>query len=112
MLQLIQKRIRKNEFVKVVGTTHYVDKGRSFLLQNRVDVLLLDLSLKGGSGLDLLNIVSQFDTKTWVVVITVFSEFRNYCLNNGADFFIDKTEEINKLNDILSEIVSAEADNN
>ncbi len=73
------------------------EEAQTLLRQNPANVLLLDLSLPGQSGVDFLRNLRQRDTETRVVILSGFPEDR-YALSllrHGADGYLckDCTEE-------------------
>jgi CheY-like chemotaxis protein len=64
----------------------------------RWNLLVLDLFLKEGSGLDVLKACQQRPAHQHVVVLTNYpsAELREKCLNLGAEHVFDKTTELNE----------------
>lgn len=74
------------------------------------DAVILDLQMPGGSGLDVLRAVRVEHPYLQVLVCTNYP-YRNYreeCLSAGANFFLDKTTEFEKIPEILGELVKKE----
>jgi DNA-binding NarL/FixJ family response regulator len=71
------------------------------------DIVLLDISLPGGSGLDLLRYIKGHLPGTAVIMLTnqVDSYYRRKCKELGAAHFIDKSREFLKVPDIISSLV-------
>ena len=66
------------------------------LLDNKKhDVILLDISLPGKSGIDLLQKIQQLQWNCSVIVISNFSAtyYKHRCKKLGAWHFLDKTSE-------------------
>lgn len=74
----------------------------------RPDVLILDMQMPGGSGLDVLKVVNQNQISCAVIVLTNFAypQYRKRCLQNGAQFFLDKSTEFEKLSEVLHSLDS------
>lgn len=101
-----------NSNIKVLQAINCYE-ARSLYKCTHPDVVILDLSLPDGSGLNLLN---EFRNEPGIITpatILIFSnlsssEIRNHCLNAGANGFFDKadfnsfisylTQEINSIN--------------
>ncbi|MDA8431266.1 MAG: response regulator [Geobacteraceae bacterium] len=60
--------------------------------QERIDLVLTDVMMPGGSGLDLLRQIKEFDPNATVIIMTGFSEKDVIlgALKDGADDFISK----------------------
>ena len=84
--------------------THAKDGNEALLLaeQIRPDVILLDIKIPGKSGVDVLPLLKA-RTNAKVIMLTNYSDqyYRNLCSRLGADFFLDKSQEFDKINDIL-----------
>jgi DNA-binding NarL/FixJ family response regulator len=72
------------------------------------DVVLLDLKLASGSGIQVLRAIRQRMPHVIVIMLTNHSgpEYRRACLDAGANFFLDKTNEFQKIPDILDQLKS------
>lgn len=75
------------------------------------DALILDLQMPGGSGLDVLRAVRIDHPYLQVVICTnyAYAKYREECMSAGANFFLDKTAEFEKIPEILRELVKKEA---
>ncbi|MCI0448246.1 MAG: response regulator [Chlorobi bacterium] len=72
------------------------------------DYVILDISLKYGHGLRVLEKIENMKNKPYVIVLTNlnYEFYKDKCLKLGADHFFDKAMEFEKVYDILSERVS------
>ena len=70
------------------------------------DVLILDIQLPGGSGIDVLRNVKVTNPALKVIMLTNFPllPFRKTCFKAGADYFFDKSEEFEKVFEVLKGI--------
>jgi len=75
------------------------------------DTLILDLQMPGGSGLDVLRAIRLDHPHLQVLICTNFPypQYREECLSAGANFFIDKSAEFEKIPAILRELIQIEA---
>ena len=67
------------------------------------DVMILDIQLSGGSGIEVLREVKRMPHAPVVIMLTnlVSSECRTACWEAGAEFFIDKSFGYEQLTWIL-----------
>lgn len=66
------------------------------------DVVILDIEMPNMSGLEVLKeIRKDEDDSTVVIVFTSDESYRDECLVNGANYFLDKVTEFKLLIDIL-----------
>jgi two-component system, OmpR family, response regulator len=87
--------------VKVVGTSATEDEGLDWLHGNGWDVAIVDLFLKQGSGLHLVQRVQKRHEHQKVVVFSnyVNASVRKRCAQLGVDAVFDKSTEIDALVD-------------
>ncbi len=71
----------------------------------RPDVVILDLRLPG-NGLDVLQDIKRNTPPPVVIIFTnyPFPQYRQRCLEAGAEFFFDKSTEFDKLKETLEHL--------
>lgn len=86
------------------------DEGQEMLSREAPDVVVMDLGLPGGSGIDLVRRLRLAGSRAFVVVLTNHSSepYRQACLAAGADAFLDKSTEYDRLIQLV-ERLAAEA---
>jgi DNA-binding response OmpR family regulator len=79
------------------------EEGKMLFDLENPDVVLLDINLPSKSGLSLLTHIRDKQLQTKVIIITNEdgSYYRKLCLDRGADYFIDKAYDFEKLPGIL-----------
>jgi DNA-binding NarL/FixJ family response regulator len=87
--------------VRVVGTAEDEATALRWLAQpgQLVDLVIVDIYLKGGSGLGVLRAAQQLHPRYRLVVLSNFAtpDMRRKCLALGADRVFDKSTEIDAL---------------
>lgn len=70
------------------------------------DLVVLDLRLRAGSGLSVLDYVKAKQPDIIVIVLTNYgdAEYRAKCLNLGADYFFDKSRDIDVFLRLVAEL--------
>lgn len=73
------------------------------------DVLLLDIRMPGGNGIELLKKVKYEKSKLHIIVLTnyPYPQYKSCCLELGADYFLYKADEFHKLKFIIKDIATA-----
>ena len=89
--------------VKVIGFAESADQACRSLIDlshtERCDLAIVDIFLKGGSGLDVLRCISASALVANTVVLTNYatSAIRSECLSLGATRVFDKSREVDEL---------------
>jgi DNA-binding NarL/FixJ family response regulator len=87
--------------VEVVGTAEDESTAVQWLARpsNEVDLVIVDIFLKAGSGLGVLKAASSLPQQHNVVVLSNYAtqDIRRKCLELGADKVFDKSNEIDAL---------------
>lgn len=87
--------------IEVVGTAEDESSAVQWLSRpgTDVDLVIVDIFLKGGSGLGVLKVASQLPQKHNLVVLSNYAtpDIRTKCLELGADKVFDKSNEIDAL---------------
>ncbi|MGE0357329.1 MAG: response regulator transcription factor [Burkholderiales bacterium] len=88
----------------IVGTAEDVPAAIDGLTSSPPDALILDLQLPSGSGLQVLRAVRELLPRLRVIVMTNFAAepYRKAALAAGAEVFLDKSAEFDRVRDILS----------
>lgn len=103
--------LREVPGVELVGQAGNVPEATRGVHIMNPDALILDLQMPGGSGLDVLRAVRVDHPYLQVLICTnyPYREYREECLSAGANFFLDKTSEFEKIPAILRELIKNEA---
>jgi DNA-binding NarL/FixJ family response regulator len=95
---------------QLVGQASDVPEAVEGVQKLRPDVLILDLQMPGGTGLDVLRAIRVDHPHLYVLICTNFPypRLREECFGAGANFFLDKSAEFEKIPAILRELVHSE----
>jgi len=74
-----------------------VAKGIESMRDVAPDVIVVDILLPDGSGIGILKRAKQLFSSVTVFVNSNYTDYRNYCLNAGADAFFDKSFDFDAL---------------
>ena len=77
----------------------------------KADVVVVDLQLKDGSGFDVVKAIRRLPQAKDIVVILFTNhasrELHQHAITLGADYFLDKSRDLEKILEILQEKVRA-----
>ena len=92
--------------LEIVGTAEDQRGALHLVAQSIPDVILLDLQIRGGSGLEILGAVKTDLPQIVVIVLTNHSSapIREACLKAGADYFLDKSNDFGDLPKVLARV--------
>jgi DNA-binding NarL/FixJ family response regulator len=87
--------------VEVVGTAEDQDTAVAWLadLRHECDLVIIDIFLKAGSGLGVLEAAHRMHRKLQLVVLSNYAttDMRRKCIDMGATRVFDKSNEIDEL---------------
>ena len=89
--------------VEIVGQAETVAEAISAIGELRPDVVILDIRMPDGSGIDVLQTIKQDEPAPAVIVLTnyPYPAYRQKCLQAGADFFLDKSTEFDQIPELF-----------
>jgi DNA-binding NarL/FixJ family response regulator len=92
--------------VEIRGHTTDVRGTLRRVAESQPDVVILDLHMPGGNGIDALKRIKRTEPGTIVMVLTnfAFPQHREQCMDLGADYFLDKSTEFEKVPGLLVEL--------
>jgi DNA-binding NarL/FixJ family response regulator len=93
--------------IQLVGRANDVPQAIHSILETKPDAVILDLQMPGGSGLDVLRAIRQTQPLLQVLICTNFPypQYRKECIAAGANFFLDKSAEFEKIPAIFRELI-------
>jgi DNA-binding NarL/FixJ family response regulator len=95
---------------QLVGQAGDVPEAVHSIQKIKPDALILDLQMPGGSGLDVLRAIRTEHPQLCVLICTnyPYPQLREKCLSAGANFFLDKSTEFERIPDILRGLIENE----
>ena len=98
--------------VQLAGTVDSEADAVAALQRHPVDVLLLDLHLRQGTGFGVLRAIPNDQAKKVVVIVLTnydLAEYRRAAAALGARYFLDKLRDFGRLPSMLQQIVADES---
>lgn len=97
--QVVRQRLVEmlNEFPNIDSirqTTDVLQTIHTFR-EDHPDVLILDISMPDGNGIDVLRNIQKDLSGTTIIILTnyPYAQYRKICLDLGASYFFDKSNE-------------------
>ena len=96
--------------VEVSGQAGDVSESVRCIRQMKPDAVILDLQMPGGSGLDVLRAIRPSHPGLYVLICTnyPYPQYREQCISAGANFFLDKSAEFERIPAILRDLMQSE----
>jgi DNA-binding NarL/FixJ family response regulator len=93
--------------VEVIGQAGDVAEALAGIRRLRPDVVILDIQMPGGSGIEVLRQVKGEYQNCIVIMLTnyPYPQYRKRCMEAGADFFFDKSSEFEEAVRVLARLV-------
>lgn len=93
--------------VTVIGESGNAKEATETILKQKPDVVLLDIHLLDGSGIDVLQRLKQAKPAPAVIILTnyPYPQYRQKCLEAGADFFFVKSTEFDQVIPALKQLI-------
>lgn len=105
----IVQRISKCEKLQIVWEADTVEKTYGCCTSVEPSVVILDIQLPDGSGIDILEKIKAENPGVKVIMLTNYPSlpFRKKCVAAGADYFFDKSTEFEKVFEVLKQMASS-----
>jgi DNA-binding NarL/FixJ family response regulator len=98
--------LREVRGVQLVGRANDAREAILAIGKTNPDAVILDLQMPGGSGLEVLRSIRRSHPSVWVLICTnyPYPQYRQECVAAGADYFLDKSAEFEKIPEILRDL--------
>jgi two-component system response regulator DevR len=111
--ELVRKRLvdmlTEIEDVEIIGQTGDPEEAEAEIRRLSPDLVVLDIKLPGKNGIEVLRDIRKNVPTPLVVMLTnyPYAQYRRECTDAGADYFLHKATEFDKINEILSRLSTA-----
>ena len=92
--------------IEIAGQARDVHEAIESINKSKPDVVILDIRMPGGSGIEVLKNIKKDKSAPLVIMLTnyPYPQYRKKCIDEGADFFFDKSTEFGKLVEVLKKL--------
>jgi CheY-like chemotaxis protein len=101
--------ISEGEGTTIVGVSGDPSEAVGAIRRLHPNAVTLDIRMPGMNGIQVLREIKQ-DLRAPVVIMLTnypFGQYRRECAEAGADYFLNKSTEFEKINEILARIVQS-----
>jgi DNA-binding NarL/FixJ family response regulator len=108
MRERIKNQVRDFDQVIIVGEAGNGKKAMEMISEFDPDLVVLDLHMPEMGGMEVLRKLKAAKTKTKVCILTNYSypQYRDRCLALGADYFLSKSDDFEKINFVIANILN------
>jgi DNA-binding NarL/FixJ family response regulator len=102
------KRLLADEAdIQTVGESSGAHQAIAAIREHKPDVVLLDIQLVNGNGIEVLEQVKKMQPAPAVIILTdyPYPEYRDKCIRAGADYFFVKSIEFDQVIPALNKIM-------
>jgi DNA-binding NarL/FixJ family response regulator len=105
----LARKISKLRGIIVARETDDVNSTLEAIRAVHPNVVILDIQMPGGSGIDVLAQMKKEHADIIVIMLTNYalSPLKKKCLELGADYFFDKSTEFDKVSEVLKQLSAA-----
>ncbi len=106
-LQRLKRMLADVPDIQVIGETGNAQQAPDAILKQKPDVVLLDIHLLNGSGIDVLQSLKKSMPTLAVIILTnyPYPQYRQKCLEAGADFFFVKSTQFDQVVPALKQLI-------
>jgi DNA-binding NarL/FixJ family response regulator len=111
LVERLTSRLAEVPGIDVVGHAINVADAARKIRKVRPDIVILDICMPGGSGIDVLEGLNEDKLNPMVIVLSNchHRQYRKKCLKIGARFYFDKSAEFHKVAEVLQGLLEAAA---
>ena len=93
--------------IEIIGQAQDGIEATSSIRKLKPDVVILDIRMPGGSGIQVLQNIKKDKQAPIVIILTnyPYPQYRKKCMEVGADFFFDKSTEFEKIPEVLKRFI-------
>jgi DNA-binding NarL/FixJ family response regulator len=105
--QRLKRMVADVQEVKVIGEAGDAHEAMNAILIQKPDVVILDIHLLNGSGIDILQGLKKETPAPAVIVLTdyPYPQYRQKCTEAGADFFFVKSTDFGQVVPALKQLI-------
>lgn len=114
VIEKLTKLLEPIENLEIMATADEADDAVKLIKEMRPEYVILDMSLKKGTGIRVLEDIQDMPDKPYIIVLSNLSYkfYKEKCQKLGARHFFDKAMEFEKVYDILHDLTAGKMEHN
>ncbi len=94
------------EGIDIIGKAVDTESAVPLILNEKPDVAIVDIKMPGKGGIHVLEEVKKVNTSINVIIFTnyPYHQYREKAYEKGADYFFDKSGEMEKMLDTIKQL--------
>jgi len=94
---------------EVTGEAANSQDALKVFVDQKPHVVIVDIKIPGENGIEVLKKIKKINQAVVVIIITNYpsTQYRTICLENGADYFFDKSNEYSEVIETIKNIVNS-----
>jgi DNA-binding NarL/FixJ family response regulator len=110
LIERLTEAIRQIADVHLIGTAETEAAAIALVTHERVDVIILDLHLRLGTGFGVMRALATTELRPQIIVLTNYDlpEYKSAAFALGATHFLDKVRDYGRLPEVLLEICESQ----
>ena len=111
LAQSVRSSLAEVAGLEVIGHADCVADGIQEIHRAKPDVVILDIRMPDGSGIEVLESLKTHPCPPIVIMLTNYDypQFRRKCLQNGARYYFDKSTEFDRVAEVLQSLTEMHA---
>ena len=92
--------------IEIIGQARNAPEAIASILALQPDVVILDIQLAGGTGIDVLKKIREEKCGAVVIMFTnhPYPQYKKKCEEAGANYFFDKTSEFEQIVTVIEKL--------
>ena len=106
MRERLKEMLSETPGVEIIGEAGQGGEAIRDIIESKPDVVILDIRMPGGNGIDVLQAIKKGDPAPTVIMLTnyPYPQYRKKCMGLGADYFFDKYSEFERLMEMIEQL--------
>jgi DNA-binding NarL/FixJ family response regulator len=103
----VAESLRKIDGVELIGEFEDASTAIGGIRNGAPDVVLLDIKLRGSSGMEVMHYIEQSNLDVKVIILSNYAEpqYRELFLRRGAHAVLDKSHEFHRVEELLLRLI-------